>query len=159
MPQPTVRVVGSGYTSFLVNGTPLAWLQRVDDAGQRPYGGQAYEPIIPLGQRRPVEFVTQRVLSEGSLTMSVRETWNAEVWWQISGIAGTANIQEIFDRLAEMSTPMTATKIITSPTGVLRGYTYHNLTITQVNDGETVEVGTLSMLKSMTGIYSHKTPI
>lgn len=159
MPQPQVRVVGSGFTTFLVNGTPLAWLQSVQDGGQTPYGGRPYEAITPLGARRPVEFVTQGVIAEGSLTMTVRETWNSEVWWQISDLAGTINIQEIFDRLAQRGTPMTATKIITDPGGRRRGYTYHTLTVTQVNDGETINVADLSSLKTITAIYSHKTPL
>ena len=159
MPQPSVRVVGSGYTSFLVNGTPLAWLHQVQDGGQRPVG-QPYEAITPLGDKRPREFVTQGVIAEGTIKMMIRETWNAEVWWQLSGLAGTSNIQEIFTRLAEMATPMTATKIITPPgSSTRRGYTYHTLTVIGVNDGETVDVSALSTLKSIDAIYSHKTPL
>ena len=39
MPQTQVRVVGSGFSTFLYNNQSLAWLESITDSGQTVKGG------------------------------------------------------------------------------------------------------------------------
>ena len=58
MPPTKVRNVGSGYTSFNYRGQAIAFLDSVQDSGQRPIGGRAgagTEGVIPLGAKHRLE--------------------------------------------------------------------------------------------------------
>lgn len=156
-----VRVVGSNYTSFLYNGKPIAYLEVVDDTGQRAMssGGQGYEFIHPLGHVYPTDIVTGRVLDGGLLTLSIRELWNGQVWEQLQGLAGSSNIVEIFERLAASPNYVTCAKIITPPSGRRYGVVYHQCTIVDITDGETVQIGQLSIAKNIVVGYTHKTDL
>jgi hypothetical protein len=156
------RIVGSNFTTFVFNAQPIAWCDNVTDGGQRAgaANGPAYEAIYPLGYYHPAEFVTTRVLSEGSLTMRVRELWNAPAWQQLQGLAGTNNIVEIMQAVASSPTPISAQMII-KPAGssTWRGWTYHNIVITDATQSETIALGTLSMAREVTAAYTHRTPL
>lgn len=160
--QPQVRVTGSNYTTFRFGGKTLAYLQIVADSGQRAFGGtggQGYEFIHPLGSRTPTEIAVSRVLGGGTLLLTFVETWNAAVWEQLPGLAGTTDIVEIFERLSRTPQYMTATKIITTPSGTRRGKTYHRVTIVDIDDGETITVGGMSIPKTVLVAYTHTTKI
>lgn len=158
MPYSRVRVVGSGFTSFNYNGQPLAWLTELRDGGQRP--AVRPEAITPLGHRYPIEIVTPRYLEMGSLTMTIQELWNEPVWWQLQGMAGTQNIVDVFDRLAAEPSEVTCTLIIKPPgSNVWRGKVYHGVVITDIDDSETVTIGTLQIGKTITAAYTHTTPL
>src|SRR3954470_1427991 len=98
MPKTKVRVVGSGFTTFNYNGKAIAFCEGVEDSGQRAFSdlGQPYQFIHPLGQSHPVEIATSRVLAGGTLMLTIRELWNAPVWQQLSGLAQSNNIVDIF---------------------------------------------------------------
>jgi hypothetical protein len=55
MPQPQVRVVGSGFSTFSYQGKPIAYLEQVEDSGQRAFSdaGAPYQFIQPIGSRHP----------------------------------------------------------------------------------------------------------
>lgn len=150
-----VRVVGSNYTTFLYNGKSIAYLEVIQDTGQRPLGGQGYEFIHPLGYRTPVDVVTGRVLDGGVITLTIRELWNQNVWEQLAGLAGTDNIVDIFERLARQENYVSMTKIITPPKGPKYGKIYHRCVIVDIEDGETVNIGALSVPKTITVAYTH----
>ena len=161
MTQTQVRVVGSGFTTFRYNDKPIAFLDTIRDAGQRPMG-QPYEAITPIGAIRPVELVAQRVLSEGTLQLTIRELWNAPVWWQLSGLEGTHDIGSVFDRLAQQRSRVTCQLLIKPPgttQGGWRGKVYQNCLVTAVDDSETVDVGALSVPKNITVAYTHSLPL
>ena len=103
MPQTKVRVVGSGFTTFNYAGKPIAFCEAIEDSGQRAFSdlGQPYQFIHSLGAKHPVEIATSRVLQGGTLMLTIRELWNTAVWEQLAGLAGTYNIVEIFQRLAD----------------------------------------------------------
>lgn len=153
-----VRNIGSGFTTFNYNGKAIAYLEGFVDSGQ-PTFGQTHEFIRPLGSNHPTDIVTNRTLDGGTITLTIRELWHQEVWEQLQGLAGSDNIVEIFNRLARMPNYVTCSKIITPPSGRKYGNIYHKCTIVNIQDGDTVTVGTLSAPKNITVAYTHKTSI
>jgi hypothetical protein len=166
VPNTKVRVVGSGFTTFNYNGKPIAFCEGVEDSGQRAFSdlGQPYQFIHPLGSSHPVEIATSRVLAGGTLMLTIRELWNAPVWQQLSGLAQSNNIVDIFKALADDPRYVTCQTIIKPPgtesnPGAWRGKTYQNCVIVDINDGDTITVGALAVTKGITVAYTHSTPL
>ena len=162
MPQTKVRVVGSGFTTFSYRGKAIAFCEGVEDSGQRAFSdlGQPYQFIHPLGARHPLEIATSRVLQGGTLVLTIRELWNGPVWQQLSGLAGSQNIVEIFEFLARDPNYVTAQTIIKPPgtnSSHWRGKNYHNVVVVDINDGDTITVGALAVTKGITLAYTHTT--
>jgi DNA primase len=100
-----------------------------EDSGQRAFSdaGQPYQFIQPLGHEHPIEIATSRVLAGGTLNLTIRELWNGWVWQQLSGLAGTNNIVDIFKLLARDPSYVTAQTVIKPPGGGrTRGKNFHN---------------------------------
>lgn len=156
-----VRTVGSNYTIFQYAGKNIAYLESVTDSGQGAISdnGRGFEFVHPLGSRTPTDIVTSRVLDGGTLALSIRELWHEEVWEQMAGLAGTHDIAEIFARLAATPQYVTCTKIITPPQGKRYGKTYHKCVIADIQDGDTITLGALSVAKGITVAYTHTTPL
>ena len=166
MPNTKVRVVGSGFTSFSYKGKAIAFCEAIEDSGQRAFSdlGQPYQFIHPLGYKHPVEIATSRVLQGGTLMLTIRELWNAPVWNQLAGLAGTQNIVDIFQVLADDPTYVTCQQIIKPPgtertPSKWRGKTYHNCTVVDINDGDTITVGALAVTKGITVAYTHSSKL
>lgn len=162
MPSGRVRVVGSNYTTFNYRGKPIAFLESIEDSGQRAFAdsGQPYQFITPLGADHPVEIATSRVLSGGTLNLTIRELWDAPVWQQLQGMARAQNIVDIYKFLARDPAYVTCQQIIKPPgtensPSRWRGKTYNNCTITEIGDGDTVTLGTLSVTKNIVVAYTH----
>lgn len=158
MPNTQVRVVGSGYSSFNYKGRPIAFLEQVQDAGQQPFL-DAYEAIYAIGDTRPREIVTQRVLAEGRLTLTIKELWNEPVWWQLADLAGSDTIADVWATLNAEPSYVTCSKIITPPpsVGPPRIINYQNCVIVGIPDGETLDIASLSVSKTISMVYTHKT--
>lgn len=166
MPQTQVRVVGSGYTTFFYKGKAIAFCEGVEDSGQRAFSdlGQPYQFIHPLGESHPIEIATSRVLQGGTLMLTIRELWNGYVWEQLSGLAGSKNIVDIFRLLAQDPNYVTCQTIIKPPgtesqPSKWRGKTYQNCVVVDINDGDTITVGALAVTKGITIAYTHTTPL
>lgn len=163
MPSSKTRVVGSGFTSWNYDGKPLAFLDQFTDSGQMPVGrgdGPGYEAVHPLDSKFPVEIATSDAIGLGTCTAVLRELWNEPVWWQMAGLAGTDNVVDIFRVMRARSEPVTATKIIKPPgSNTWRGNTYHNITIVGVPDDENVTIGALTVGRTITMVYTNKTPL
>lgn len=160
------RVVGSGYTTFNYRGRPIAFLEGIEDSGQRAFSdlGQPYQFIHPLGETHPIEIATSRVLSGGTLQLTIRELWDIPVWHHLAGLAQTYNIVDIFRVLAQDPEYVTCQTIIKPPgtennPGRWRGKTFQNCVIVDINDGDTITVGALAVTKGITVAYTHSTPI
>ena len=166
MPQTRVRVVGSGYTTFNYRGKPIAFCEGIEDSGQRAFSdlGQPYQFIHPIGATHPVEIATSRVLGGGTLMLTIRELWNEAVWEQLAGLSTTYNIVEIYAKLAQDPSYVTCQQVIKAPgtekqPSKWRGKNYHNCTVVDINDGDTVTVGALAVTKGITVAYTHTTPL
>lgn len=161
--QSGVRTVGSNYTTFQYGGKSIAYLEVIQDSGQAALsnGGAGYEFIHPLGYVTPTDIVTSRVLDGGTITLGIRELWNAEVWEQLQGLSGAHTITDIFTRLASQPQYVTCTKIITPPTGSGSRYgkVYHRCVVVGINDGDTINIGALSVQKGITIAYTHTTKL
>lgn len=150
-----VRNVGSNYTTFQYSGRTIAFLEAFNDSGQDPVVGPQF--IHPLGFTHPVDIVTPRALNGGTLTLTIRELWNEEVWEQLQGLTGAKTIVDIFNRLARTPNYVTCAKIINPPSGRRYGKVYHKCVITGITDGENVTLASLSVPKTITVAYTHTT--
>lgn len=162
MPNTQVRVVGSGFSTFQYNGQPIAFLEGVEDSGQRAFSdaGQSYQFIHPLGSRHPVEIATSRVLAGGTLNLTIRELWSAPIWNQLAGLAGTQNIVDIYDALAANPAYVTCQTLIQPPGGGrARGKIYHNCVVVDIADNDTITVGALAVAKGIVVAYTHSTAV
>lgn len=162
MPNTQVRVVGSGFTTFNYRGQAIAFLEGVEDSGQRAFSdaGQGYQFIHPLGSTHPIEIATSRVLAGGTLNLTIRELWNTFVWEQLAGLAGTRNIVDVFRRLAADPSYVTCQTIIQPPGGARpRGKTYHNCVVVDISDNDTITVGALAVTKGIVVAYTHSTAL
>jgi hypothetical protein len=159
MAKTQVRVVGSGFSTFIYNNQSLAWLEAITDLGQSVMGGGGgYEAIQPLGLNHAAEIVTGRVLNPGSIQIVVRELWNAKAWEQLQGLAGTNNLADVFAAMATQGT-ITCQFIIKPPgQSTWRGEVYNNCTVVGIDDSEKVVVGALSVARTIDLLYTTKTP-
>lgn len=152
-----VRVVGSGFSTFNYQGKPIAFLEQVQDSGQRAFSdaGAPYQYIQPLGQRTPIEIATSRVLQGGTLQLTIRELWNGWIWEQLDGLQGTHNIVDIFNALAANPSYVTCTTMIKPPSGAgaVRGKVFHNCSVVDIDDSDTITVGALAVAKNLTVAY------
>jgi hypothetical protein len=158
MPSTKTRVIGSGFTTFNYRGQPIAFLDTVSDSGQ-PLVGKGYEPVTPLGAKHPVEIVTGFVLDVGTLTLQIRELWNAPVWEQLAGFAGVGDdITAIYQRISADPAEVTCQMIVMPPgSKTWRVKTFHNCVVYAIEDGESVSNGALTVPKSLSIAYTHKT--
>lgn len=157
MPQPQVRVVGSGFTALFYNQQPIAWLESFVDSGQRPLG-QPAQSVHQLDVPHPVEIVTNYVLDSGTITASIRETWSKNVWEHLAGLEGTHDILDVFERLRQSPDRVTCHSVIQPPNGrPPRGKIYHGCVVTSIDDSDTVRIGELSVAKNITITYTHST--
>jgi hypothetical protein len=162
VPNTQVRVVGSGFSTFSYQGKPIAFLEGVEDSGQRAFSdaGQGYQFIQPLGYSHPIEIATSRVLAGGTLNLTIRELWNSFVWEQLSGLAGAANIVDVFALLAANPAYVTCQTVIQPPGGALpRGKNYHNCVVVDISDNDTITVGALAVTKGIVVAYTHSSAL
>lgn len=150
-----VRNVGSGYTTFQYMNKSIAYLDTIQDSGQKPVA--SFEFIHPLGEAHPTDIVTSRALDGGTLTVSIRELWNQEIWEQLTGLDNAKTITEIFARLATSPQYVTCTKTITPPGGRPYGKSYHKCVVVEIQDSDQVTIGQLSVSKNITIAYTHTT--
>jgi hypothetical protein len=158
MPVTNSRIVGSGFTSFQYSGKSIAFLDEIHDSGQAPI--RQYEAVTPLGDYYPREFALPRVKSEGQLQFIIRELWYSPVWWQLALLNNTYNIIDVYNAQASTAAPITASTIIRKPPGTAsnanRGWTYHNVNMITIDDREVVQIGALTMPRTLTAVYSTK---
>jgi len=156
VPETRVRVAGSGFSTFNYKGKPLAFLDSFTDSGVDPVAPP--EPIHPLGEKHPVEIATARAVTHGTLTVRLRELWNEPVWYQL-GLAGADDIVAVYEKLAREPAYVTCQIIIKPPGRSWRGKIYQNCVVTDIDDSESVTIGSLSVPRDITIVYTHTTPL
>lgn len=160
MPPTQTRIVGSGFTVFQWHGKAVAFLDEVHDSGQAPI--RQYEAVTPLGDYYPREFALPRVKSEGQLQFIIREMWNQPAWWALSLYSGTYNILDVYNITASTPVPISCSTIIKKPynqavsSNANRGWTYQNVNLITIDDREVVQIGALTMPRTITAVYSNK---
>lgn len=185
MARNRVRVGGSGFTIFTFMKQPLAFCQQVSHTSPRPVGAGAV-PIHPMDEPYPVQVITPAAAGMGSLTLNLYELYNAKVWDRLGAevgastatpigsdrnttgfgdnlLSGSVDIADIFVRIAATDPKdLQVVKYVRPPTiAGTAGKPYHeiynNVVVTDVRDGEQIEVGTMEVLKQIDIGYTHVT--
>lgn len=150
------RIGGSGFTTMTFRGTRLAYLQTLQDTPPQPVAGA--QVVQAIDDETPQEIVTAMAVGAGTLRLTFYELWNEPVWATLPGLEGTANLLEVLKRQVTLGT-ITMQKIIKSPSGIMRARVYHNVVITDIDEGENVNIGSMSLPKTLTFQYCYSTPV
>jgi hypothetical protein len=76
----------------------------------------------------------------------------------LPGLQGTANLLQVLQAQINLGA-ITMQKVIKSPTGIMRSKVYHNVVITDIDEGESVNIGTMILPKTLTFQYCYSTPV
>jgi hypothetical protein len=151
------RVAGSGFTAFFWNNDPIPFMRQIAHVAPTPVG-PGPTPIQPLDEPYPIDIITPAAQTIGTLTLELYEVYNQKVWDNLSSITGEIDLVNVFIKLAADSTPVTIKKVIWPPT--LAGQTrkpstdmFLNCVVTNIEDGETVEIGTMEITKRISVAY------
>lgn len=160
------RVGGSGFTVFAWNNKPILFARQISHQSPAPVGPGTV-PIHPMDTPYPVELITPQAATMGTITLELYEVYGSNVWERLAGLgdstgSGPVDIVGIFKTVADMKSPVRIFKYIRPPSirgKIMTPYTeeYHNCVVSQVMDGETIEVGTMEVLKQMVVNYTHLT--
>lgn len=159
------RVGGSGFTAFYWDGQPIAFAQQVSVTAPQPVTNPV--PIQPMDARYPLQIITPGAVTEGYLTVGLLELYKTKVWDRLLSVAGVAapanDLADVFYAVAGLNKPINAMKVIIPPASVQGevitpyGEMYHNCVITSIEDGETVDVRSMEIVKNVTMAYTHIT--
>lgn len=155
------RVGGSGFTAFFWRTQPIGFCRQIGHVSPTPVG-PGPTPIHPLDEPYPIEVITPAAQNIGTLTLELYELYNHKVWDALKDIAGEIDLVNIFIKIAEIGEDIQVVKLISPPK--VRGKQFdpyaerfHRCVITNVEDGETIEVGTMEITKRITIAYTHMT--
>jgi len=146
-----VRIGGSGYTTFTYNGALLGWMQVISDTAPQPV--VAPHAIQPMDAATPVEIVTPGAVGAGVLQLTVYELWNAPAWTQL-GFANTGNLLDVFNEQLRRGSVQCVKHVVPPGQTAVRSRRYEGCMITNVDESETVNIGTLEIPKSITMMYT-----
>lgn len=151
MSESVVRIGGSGFTVMTWRGTQLAYLQTLQDSPPQPVA-QA-QAIQPIDEPTPIEIVTAQAVGAGTLKLTFYELWNVPVWDMLPGLEGTGNLLEVLQRQVQLG-EITCRKVIKTPNGAYRTYVYNGCVIVDIDQGESINIGTMSLPKTITLQYT-----
>lgn len=156
MSESKVRVAGSGFTTLLFQNQRLAYLQVMQDTPPTPVA--TAQAVQPIDESVPLEIVTAMAVGVGTLRCTFYELWSEPVWSALPGLEGTFNLLDVLKRQITLGT-ITMQKIIRSPSGIMRARVYHNVVVTDIDEGENVNIGTMTLPKTLTFQYCYSTPV
>jgi hypothetical protein len=138
----------------------MGFAQQIAHTSPTPVGAGP-TPIHPLDVPYPIDIITPAAANIGTLTLRFYEIYNKKVWDDLPNLNGKVDITDIFYEMAARA-PVNMVKLIRPPklnTREGKNYfeTYHNVKITNVEDGELIEVGTMEIMKTITVAYTHMT--
>jgi len=155
MTESKVRVGGSGLTILTFRSERLAYLQTLQDTPPQPVAGA--HVVQPIDERVPIEIVTSLAVGAGTLRLTFYELFSAPVWATLPGLEETNNLIEVLEKQVSLGV-VSCRKIVRAPlTGERRARVYHNCVITDIDEGEQVNIGTMSLPKTLTIQYTHTT--
>jgi hypothetical protein len=141
---------------MLWNGTRLAYLQVMQETPPSPVA--TAQAIQPIDEPVPLEIVTSMAVGVGTIRCTFYELWNEPVWNALPGLQNTVNLLEVLKAQVAMGS-VTMQKIIKSPTGIMRSKVYHNVVITDIDEGENVNIGTMTLPKTLTFQFCYSTSV
>jgi hypothetical protein len=131
-------------------GTRLAYLQTLQDTPPQPVAGA--QVVQAIDDESPQEIVTAQAVGAGSLRLTFYELWNEPVWSRLDGLAGTNNLLEVLKRQITLG-EISCRKLIRSPSGLIRARVFHGCVLTDIDEGEQVNIGTMTLPKTITMQY------
>jgi len=140
----------------LFQGQRLGFCQVIQDTPPTPVA-QA-QAVQPIDEPVPIEIVTAAAVGVGTLRVTFYEQWTTPVWNTLPGLENTHNLLEVLKRQLQLGT-ITMQKIVKSPSGLMRARVYHNVVITDIDEGENINIGTMTLPKTLTFQYTHTTPV
>lgn len=175
------RVGGSGFTYFTFMGERIAFAQQVDYVSPQPVSGPV--AIHPMDAMYPVQVITPAAASMGSITLNLYELYNAKVWDRLGAkvgyvngsldtntatlgnalLTGAIDIVDVFIKVAAAKpSDLGVVKYINPPViagqqGTKYREEFHNCVITDIRDGESIQVGTMEVIKQITVGFTHLT--
>lgn len=176
-----VRVGGSGFTIFTFMNQPIGFAQQVAHTSAQPVAPAT--PIQPMDEPYPLQIITPAAAGMGSLTLNLYELYYSKAWERLgvpASLPGSANaglaesgkgffentldIVDVFIKQAATDPAnLNVVKFIRPPAlaGEKAGQPYwemyHNCVITNVVDGEEINVGTMEVIKQITIGYTYTT--
>jgi hypothetical protein len=160
------RIAGSGFTVFTWANSPILYARQVSHQSPQPVGPGPVS-IHPMDTPYPVEIITPQAASAGTITLDLYELFGSQVWERLAGLGkatgdGPVDIVGIYKAIANTAKPIRVFKYVKPPSirgRQMRPYTeeYHNVIVASVEDGETIEVGTMEVLKQVQLQYTHMT--
>ena len=156
MSQSATRVGGSGFTTMLFQNQRLAYLQVMQDTPPTPVASA--QAVQPIDEPVPLEIVTAAAVGVGTLRCTFYELWSEPVWEALPGLQNTYNLLQVLQTQLAMGT-ITMQKVIKSPNGIMRARVYHNVVIVDIDEGENVNIGTMTLPKTLTFQYCYSTPV
>lgn len=150
MPAPISRIGGSGYTVMSWQGQNLAFLQIIQDTAPVPVA-QA-QAIQPIDAETPLEVVTAKAVGAGTLKLTFYELWNGPVWSSLPGLNGAAKLLDVLNAQITAGA-VSLRKFIKVPNGGVRTKVYLGCVITDADDGDNVNIASMTMPKSITVMY------
>jgi hypothetical protein len=150
MAQSRVRIGGSGFTLMSWQGQELAWLQIIQDTAPVPVA-QA-QAIQSIDDEVPFEIVTAQAVGAGTLKLTFYELWNGPVWANLPGFGGSTKLLDVLRQQAAAGN-IAVRKFIRVPNGGMRTKVYIDCVITDADDGDNVNIGTMSVPKAITVMY------
>ena len=154
MAESKTRVGGSGFTTMTFRGTRLAYLQNLQDTTPQPVAGA--QVVQAIDDSTPQEIVTSQAVGAGTLRMTFYELWNEPVWSRLPGLEGTNNLLEVLQRQIQLG-EISCRKLIKSPSGITRARVFHGCVLTDIDEGEQVNIGTMTLPKTITMQYIRTT--
>ena len=144
------RIGGAGFTTMTFRGTRLAYLQTLQDTPPQPVAGA--QVVQAIDDEVPQEIVTSLAVGAGTMRMTFYELWNEPVWSKLPGLEETNTLLEVLQRQVQLG-EVRCTKLIKSPSGIFRVRNYHGCVLTDIDEGEQVNIGTMTLPKTITLQY------
>lgn len=164
------RVAGSTFTVFTWQNNPITFARQISYQSAAPVGPGTV-PIHPMDSPYPVELITPMATTMGTIVLELYELYGQYVWQRLFYLGGQSDIHggevpvdlaNIFQAVANSDRPIHIYRVIRPPR--LRGKTlspyteeFHNCVVSSLDDGETIEIGTMEVLKRLTVNYTHIT--
>lgn len=153
------RVAGSGFTWFKWDGEVVLFANAISITSPTPVAAPA--EVHPLNFRRPAEIVVPRAITAGTLTVTGIEIWNKSFWERLPGMAKATDLADVFQLMWDRgNSDLQATVVIDPPKG--KGTngekyfrTFHGCKITNIDDGEQIDITTMLLNKTVTFMYTH----
>jgi hypothetical protein len=151
------RIGGSGFTIMTWRGQRLAYLQTLQDTPPQPVAGA--QVVQPIDEETPLEIVTAMAVGAGTLRLTFYELWNIPVWATLPGLEGTNNLLEVLKKQITLG-EVSCRKIVRAPaSGEMRARVYHGCVVTDIDEGEQINIGTMTLPKTITIQYTKSTPV